>query len=560
MVAAADPVWSFWLGFSLLIAFLQIWHLALPINEWTLLAPLALGAGGLLWNASDLRRCWSALPVSDRVILTLAFGGLATWLADRAWAPFELYDTGLYHISVVRWAQAHPIVPGLVNLHYRLAFNNASLLYVAALDHWWWRGWALQISGGALVLMLGLMVTRGLVRWANGSGPATTAIVRLLLIMPITDIAMLPTFSSTSTDIPVIALTLVAGLACLALLDSRDDEDSPPVVFLSLCAVCAAATCVKLSALVFSACAGLLGGLIWLRAADIRMVQRLGVAALGVAVAVLLLAPWMARGVVLSGYPLYPSTVGAAPVEWRAPEAATVAMRVETRDWARWEKRPPKDSSGWEWLGTWVENRMPPTRSFWQALPPALLVTAATLALVLRAWRAPADLWRARPAARLLLPTTLALAFWWYAAPNPRFGAQVIWLFAALIGALAVLAWRLDQTRRTRAAVLVCCLVYGTLPITLGNWGFWRSLDREFGPQAPPTVELQKFVTASGLSLWTPAKLDQCWDAPIPCTPYPDHRLRLRQLPHLHGGFVLADENRKPGRKAAARKNKKPAR
>ena len=44
------------------------------------------------------------------------------------------YDHGLYHMQTVRWIHDFAIVPGLGNLHHRLAFNNASFLYAALLD------------------------------------------------------------------------------------------------------------------------------------------------------------------------------------------------------------------------------------------------------------------------------------------------------------------------------------------------------------------------------------------------------------------------------------------
>jgi hypothetical protein len=547
MAVAGDAVWSFWIGFSLLIAFLQIWHLDLQIDKWAMLPPLTLGAGGLTWNASELRRCWSTAPATERITLTVAFFGLAIWLADRACGPLTFHDMGLYHLGVIRWAQQHPIVPGLVNLHYRLAFNNASLLYVAALDHGWWRGWAFQISSGVLVLMLGLTVAQGLVRWTVGSGPAITALVRSLLIMPIVDVATQHYFSSTITDIPAIALTIVAALGCLELVSARCQKDG--LAFLSLCAVCAAAVCVKFSTLVFCAFLGLLGLFAWLRAADVAMRQRLGMTGVGIVLVVLLLGPWMARGIILSGYPLYPSTIGAAPVDWHASEAAVDRVRIETRDWAKWADRPPQDPSSLGWLSTWLEIRILPPWYLWEALTPALLVSVASLALLLRAWGEPAGFWRAGHAAMLLLPCAVALVFWWYAAPDPRFGAQLFWFLAALTGAIAVMAWRLDRNLHTRAAVLVACLAYGSLPIISGSRPFWRSLERGFGLHAPPQVELRKFTTASGLSVWTPVNGNQCWDAPLPCTPYPDARLRLRHPPNLGSGFVLAAENRAPARK-----------
>lgn len=36
------------------------------------------------------------------------------------------YDTGLYHAQSIRWVEEYGIVPGLGNLHSRLAYNSAA--------------------------------------------------------------------------------------------------------------------------------------------------------------------------------------------------------------------------------------------------------------------------------------------------------------------------------------------------------------------------------------------------------------------------------------------------
>jgi hypothetical protein len=44
------------------------------------------------------------------------------------------YDTGLYHLQTLQWIKTQPIVPGLANLHSRLAVNSAIFLLAAVAD------------------------------------------------------------------------------------------------------------------------------------------------------------------------------------------------------------------------------------------------------------------------------------------------------------------------------------------------------------------------------------------------------------------------------------------
>jgi hypothetical protein len=60
----------------------------------------------------------------------------------------------------------------------------------------------------------------------------------------------------------------------------------------------------------------------------------------------------------------------------------------------------------------------------------------------------------------------------------------------------------------------------------------------EHGFHPMPRSEVVTFVTDSGLELYVPKERGRCWDAPLPCTPYPKPDLRLRREGDLRSGFV----------------------
>lgn len=62
---------------------------------------------------------------------------------------------------------------------------------------------------------------------------------------------------------------------------------------------------------------------------------------------------------------------------------------------------------------------------------------------------------------------------------------------------------------------------------------------KNFGFYGIPRVELKTFSTRSGLIVYVPENGNQCWDAPLPCTPYPDVNLRLRQKGNMRYGFII---------------------
>jgi hypothetical protein len=149
------PTWifSFWVGWIFAILILQIWHLWFKIDGWALVFIATIGIVGLLWNRRDLWRVmqeclWRQLWIP--IVLLL----MALWLANRAIGPIQNGDTGLYHMAAVKWAASSAIVPGLGNLHGRLAYNSSFFLYAAMLGMGPWVQKSHYLANGVLILVL----------------------------------------------------------------------------------------------------------------------------------------------------------------------------------------------------------------------------------------------------------------------------------------------------------------------------------------------------------------------------------------------------------------------
>jgi len=91
--------------------------------------------------------------------------------------------------------------------------------------------------------------------------------------------------------------------------------------------------------------------------------------------AFLLITPWLARSVVLSGYPLYPFTAGGINVEWRVPEIQAELDAAWTRSYSRGSfDEPPK---GFEWVIPWVKGQLGGIHHLRGLVLPILLLTGA---------------------------------------------------------------------------------------------------------------------------------------------------------------------------------------
>ena len=121
------------IGWCLVIAILQLWHLFLPVDGRIASLVLAVGIAGLVMHAQGLR-AWLSGSTGRVAGFIMVMGGAALWLAGQTTTQPALYDSGLYHLQAIQRAGAYPAVPGLGNLHGRFAFNSSFFLYAAMLN------------------------------------------------------------------------------------------------------------------------------------------------------------------------------------------------------------------------------------------------------------------------------------------------------------------------------------------------------------------------------------------------------------------------------------------
>src|SRR5215510_140265 len=150
---AGSVLTAFWIGWAFAILFLQLWHFHFKVDWQVLVVLTAGGTAGLFLNWNDLwHTLTTRLPQKCACCFVLLL--LALWLANPAIGPATNYDSGLYHFTSMRWAASYPIVPGLGNLHYRIAFNSSYFLYVAMLDVGPWAQKSHHLANGLLLLVL----------------------------------------------------------------------------------------------------------------------------------------------------------------------------------------------------------------------------------------------------------------------------------------------------------------------------------------------------------------------------------------------------------------------
>jgi hypothetical protein len=534
---------AFWTGWCALVAFLQLFHLVHRIDVFALVSVVALALIGAWLGRNDIARTLRR-GARGRVGLVIITTVGAGWLALQASRWPGNYDTGLYHIHAIKWNNACPIVPGLGNFYFRLAYNNSSFLFAALMQvappHE-----AVHLASGLLVLALLfqlLIAGRELIRRPDElsiMSLATLAMAPAIMLQVLEPTIPVPDWSpswnpyppsnlsSPTPDLVVYALGIALTPHTIALLWRQLDgkERARDAALLTVIAMACVGVTVKLSFAVFAGLMLAISLFAWWR--DTRDGKALArMARLLVLFGALSVGVWLLRGIILSGYFAYPDyKLGSLPVPWRVP------VRVASRDYIGMQcwARNPGDCTGaignWRWIEQWFDREL---FSYWRRLGlPLSLAGCGLLLAILTSFGAPR---RARPWQTwlILLPPVAASVFCFVTMPLGRYLGSTLWCLVG--GTVALSLAHLDRRGAATGVALLALLLsldsvrMAQKPVT--------------GLEVAPHRDGSPYRTDSGL--WISAMPNtgtQVWDADLLTTPSPLPSLRQRVVGELCKGF-----------------------
>ncbi len=482
-------------GLAVLAAIAVAANLVVPLSP--ALSSAVLAAGWLL-----LLRARAVLLAGVRPRHLAFAAGLVLALAGLAQLPARHYDSGLYFLQSVRWAQDRAVVPGLASLHARLGYNS-SWLALAALTE------APGLVGRSSFYLNALPTAFAAFFAADAIGRLRAGERRVspfyFALAAFAAAYGVDTLGSLYPDQPVAVLTVLSlGLwLCAVEEPAAFARAALPGALLAALAFTA-----KVSSLVLLlAWAAFLA---WRRSA---LDRRAWLVALAGAAAVFV--PWRARGLITSGCLLFPAAWSCAPsLPWATPLPMVAGIDAAIRAWAR---RPgaavDEVLQGWAWFPAWARAAL--------ALPHVSIPLAGAAVGTLAA--------RGRLARSIvrgpLLVALAGIAFWLATAPSPRFG--VAYLLPAAM--LPISAWAQERGasaspwRRRAALVLATAAALAFL-----QWSVrplrklrWETVALARWP-ALPSPAVERRITSGGAEVWVPVAGDQCWGTDPPCTPgYP---------------------------------------
>ena len=261
----------------------------------------------------------------------------------------------------------------------------------------------------------------------------------------------------------------------------------------------------------------------------------------------LLLLPFLAAEILVSGCPLYPATIACLDLPWTESAAATQNLAESTHGWGRWFGRPPSEANQTLWLiRQWFTNN-PSNRLIVGLIVASACSMIQLLALFLT--RKLRDQFYS-----LFWLTMMAVAgttFMMLKAPLFRFGMSCVLLLPILSISILCNAWAQQKWGSLLTKYLLRPLKrleYSLLSvgvfwvIALSSPAYDGLGSRLLTPPLLPTVdlEIQQFNQINYVV--SQDKRKQCWSADLPCVGSIRSDVKLRNpQAGLRGGFILKD-------------------
>jgi hypothetical protein len=563
-----------------------------------LAAQLIVLAGGLFiliwqWRTQRLRLSLPSCHPLGYVLAALLFLTVIEISTHTPGNP----DTGLYHAQTIRWIETFPVVPGLGNLHSRLAYNSSWLTLNALFSFAFLGGQSYHPLPGLIVLVAcyqflrrGLrllplsilfapLVKGGMSRQRQGglklppantlqdpNSPLVSPILQphridgrrsaggsdylRLLFIPLAFFLLASELSSPGTDLPAVMLSWLIFSEWLAIIEEKNNAPLLPVILILLTLW---AVTIKLSTLPLLLAALFLwwqffhnsapldkGGMSRQRQGGLRTALQL------LALAAILFLPWAIRSLILSGYLVYPGLpLDPFHFDWRIPAEAVRRESAVITAWARFSAGEIQDVLAMslpEWVNAWFHNQTPNRQFIFQLIIAAPIGYALLLGLL--AWLKRGlfnPTWQSLK--RIALPLLAAyagIAFWFFKAPFFRFG------YAFLIPALLLWLLPLIQLIGTnRLQTLRLPLILLLLLIAFQGSVLVRSFE-------PATLTDRLVQPADYVNLptapcdlhntrvWCAEQFNVCGYERFPCVPGADPLVAARG-PHLSDGFRHLD-------------------
>jgi hypothetical protein len=420
-------------------------------------------------------------------------------------------DSGIYHLNAIRWIQESGAPPGIANVHTRLGFNCSLFVAVALLNgivH------AAQVANGVVIIACAIYLF-GLLSDIdfNFRHRAFLFLVAAFggLVLP----ALSVFASSPSPDVSQSGLAICTLVAASQYFLLGKGETELPNSILVLILIASLHFKFKASGIVLASgmvvCAGLV-----LACQYEKRNARLKALVWGAALLPLLVVPWVIRGYLASGYPMFPSILLGAPVDWKVPEILANDEAAWIYSWAR------NPGSDWrivladnQWLSPWWNRNAADPKN--QAIFAFWLISLGIVASAMQASLANgrAKIYPSAWKLACFVPSLVAVLFWYRTAPDPRFANGLLWAFGLAFLLLSTPSGECKNNQSIYYLILIAAPVICIMFVELNRMAHEKYLF----PARYRLISLKERTSKYGVRVLVPAMGDQVGDSPVPATP-----------------------------------------
>lgn len=455
--------------------------------------------------------------------IVLVIGVLTITFLKYASMPVVKYDTYLYHAQTIRWIEEYGIVPGLGNLHNRLAYNSSvlSLQALFSLKFMWGRSLH-SINGFIGLLFISYAVCS--LKVVRTYKFYVSDFFRVALIYYI--VSQNDSVSSPNTDFFALVMVLYLLVKWIDLIEEKKMAVEP---YVCLCLLCIFSVSLKLSAVMITLL--ILSPL--LKLIRKRQWKRLGIY---VVLGMLVILPFLIRNVIISGYLIYSyPELDIFNFDWKMPEYTLLYDRNEIKSWAMGVRDGNRYRVPFaEWFPVWREDL-----SRFQKLEVYIFPLSVFFAAGIAVWKT--IKYKMADYFCIVVTITAIVLFWFWGAPAMRFGGVFLLLLPCfVIGNAAEYLNSRIQTDSVPLVIMLICIMYYINPVivelTEGEF------ENKVWEKDYEKVECRE-VYLDGEAFYLPAEGDQTGYWPFPAAPY-ENQMALIELrgERLKDGFKMKED------------------
>ncbi len=571
-----SPTLITFLGICIAALFFSIVQFFIPLNILTLICFLLTGGIGVsvyfLKRAANFSNLIDILKTNHFTVMTDLILLLTISIYYCSYGKIFASDTLLYHSSIVSWLNYSKIVPGLANLHARLGMNSAYLILAAGIDTGFFDKYSSSILP-AIFLFLTLKYFFELISNNLLSKNAKLIIV----ILAVWAIINLSTFPTLYYDLPSMIFT---AITFIELLLYYEEKSLKPISFDVIFIFAAMSFVIKQSGAIMVIAVFCLGSIELIKnKSNCKKITKF------ITIPILFGLSYIIRNIIQTGYPLYPLTIFGLPFKWTSKATAQWCLDA-IKYWARLpgpDYMKAKTNGFFYWFLPWLKTNISNANSVYFTATFFSFILAIKNIFIVK-------ICRKQLAHFIILLSMISanIVFWFISAPDFRFGSIFFFLLLALscyyaraekstyilllmfvinIMQTQGFFWKIQSvsilTKSNDFFInCLCCMIIGFILYAF----FYQSKNQKiiavlilvFVLYNPHDGNLRKKYPAKAqalpchpvelnngqnppLTVYVPDIPDQIGDAELPCTPYPNDKLKLIEPGNIKKGFYIGD-------------------